>query len=65
MIYDYIIKEKKEILLILNKIDLAPPSVVLAWMHHFKERYPQLHIILFTSFPGYNLYGQSENKAGK
>jgi len=41
----------KPLLLVLNKIDLAPASVVTAWKHYFMERFPELHIVLFTSFP--------------
>uniref|UniRef100_T1IJQ9 Guanine nucleotide-binding protein-like 1 n=1 Tax=Strigamia maritima TaxID=126957 RepID=T1IJQ9_STRMM len=52
-IYNHVTKElNREVILVLNKIDLVPPSVVVAWQHYFKKHYPQLYIISFTSFPG-------------
>ena len=41
----------KPLILVLNKIDLAPPSLVTAWRHYFKEKYPELPVVMFTSFP--------------
>lgn len=46
---------KKDMILVLNKVDLAPAPLVLAWQHYFKEKYPELHVLLFTSCPDYNL----------
>nr|CAD7437484.1 unnamed protein product [Timema bartmani] len=54
----------KAIILVLNKVDLAPPPLVVAWRHYFKENYPELHILTFTSYPSYNLRGNQSNKAG-
>lgn len=52
-LYHYITTElKKDAVLILNKIDLVPPSLVVAWDHYFKEKFPALRVICFTSFPG-------------
>lgn len=39
------------LVLILNKVDLAPPALVVAWKHYFHQHFPQLHVVLFTSFP--------------
>ncbi|ALC40320.1 ns4 [Drosophila busckii] len=50
-LYDYIInKLKKHAIVIFNKVDLVTPEAVIAWRHYFKERYPQLPIVLFASF---------------
>ncbi len=38
-------------ILVLNKIDLAPPALVVAWKNYFKQKYPEVHIVMFTSFP--------------
>lgn len=38
-------------ILVLNKIDLAPPALVVAWKHYFQKNYPDIHVICFTSFP--------------
>ncbi|XP_067830104.1 guanine nucleotide-binding protein-like 1 [Heptranchias perlo] len=51
-LYDYVTREmKKSIILVLNKIDLAPPSLVAAWKHYFQQKFPQLHVLCFTSYP--------------
>lgn len=39
----------KDVILILNKIDLVATSLVVAWKHYFESKYPNLHIILFSS----------------
>ncbi|PSN34890.1 Guanine nucleotide-binding protein-like 1 [Blattella germanica] len=53
-----------DMILVLNKIDLAPAPLVVAWKNYFQEKYPALHILTFTSYPSYNLRGSHENKAG-
>lgn len=64
-LYEYVIKDlKKDMILVLNKIDLAPPSLVVAWKHYFAEKYPDLRIVMFTTLPGYNLIGKQSDKAG-
>ena len=51
-LYNYVTKEmKKHLILVLNKVDLAPPSLVAAWKEYFKQKFPKLHIVCFTSFP--------------
>ena len=51
-LYDYVTRElQKSIILVLNKIDLAPPALVVAWKHYFHSKFPQVHIVCFTSFP--------------
>ncbi|XP_014216237.1 guanine nucleotide-binding protein-like 1 [Copidosoma floridanum] len=52
----------KDMILILNKIDLAPAALVVAWQEYFKTKYPKLHILQFTSFPTYNLRENIENE---
>lgn len=48
--YDYCTKElKKDVILVLNKIDLVPSSVVIAWKTYFENKFPNLHILLFSS----------------
>ncbi|XP_021940406.1 guanine nucleotide-binding protein-like 1 isoform X2 [Zootermopsis nevadensis] len=64
-VYNYVTEIlHKDMILVLNKIDLAPAPVVVAWKYYFKEKYPALHILTFTSFTVYNLRGNQENKAG-
>ncbi|XP_060127200.1 guanine nucleotide-binding protein-like 1 [Zootoca vivipara] len=51
-LYDFVTKQmKRNLILVLNKIDLAPPSLVVAWKHYFKSRFPEIHVICFTSYP--------------
>jgi len=52
---------KKKMILVINKVDLVPPPVVAAWVEYFKKRYPQLHVLMFTSFPEYNLQEKHGN----
>ncbi|XP_052003214.1 guanine nucleotide-binding protein-like 1 [Xyrauchen texanus] len=51
--YHYITVElKKHIILVLNKIDLCPAPLVLAWKHYLTKQFPYLHCVCFTSHPG-------------
>ena len=40
---------KKDVILVLNKIDLVDTSVVIAWKKYFQSKFPNLHILLFSS----------------
>lgn len=40
---------KKDVILVLNKIDLVQTSTVIAWKHYFLKHFPNLHILLFSS----------------
>ena len=42
-------KLDKDVILVLNKIDLVPTSVVIAWKNYFKQMFPKLHVLLFSS----------------
>ncbi|CAM5105107.1 unnamed protein product [Natator depressus] len=51
-LYDFVTKEmRKNLILVLNKIDLAPPGLVVAWKYYFQTCFPQVHIVCFTSYP--------------
>ena len=51
-LYDYVTKEmKKKIILVVNKVDLAPESLVTAWKDYFREKFPEIQVVCFTSFP--------------
>ncbi|KAM4641107.1 guanine nucleotide-binding protein-like 1 [Discoglossus pictus] len=50
--YEYVTQDLgKSLVLVLNKTDLAPPSLVAAWKHYFQTKFPQVHVIYFTSYP--------------
>ncbi|XP_015121472.1 guanine nucleotide-binding protein-like 1 [Diachasma alloeum] len=64
-LYNYVTNDlKKDMILVLNKIDLASPALVLAWREYFQLHYPTVHILFFTSFPKYNLRGNQEDGEG-
>ncbi|XP_053622721.1 guanine nucleotide-binding protein-like 1 [Plodia interpunctella] len=64
-LYEYVVKEqKKDMILVLNKIDLVPAAAVCAWRQHFTRSCPALRVLCFTSCPGYNLRGATNDKAG-
>ncbi|KAK1116981.1 hypothetical protein K0M31_017031 [Melipona bicolor] len=64
-LYEYITNElKKDMILVLNKVDLVPPSLVIAWKEYFHIMYPKLHILMFTSYPTYNLRGNISETEG-
>ncbi|CAB3375782.1 Hypothetical predicted protein [Cloeon dipterum] len=64
-LYEFVIKTlKKDMILVLNKIDLAPAPLVLAWKHYFKNAYPELQVLTFTAYPGYNLRDPSDKEGG-
>lgn len=55
---------QKDMIIVLNKVDLVPAPVVLAWKKYFESKYKSLQVVLFTSCPSYNLRGNQENKTG-
>ncbi|XP_065221242.1 guanine nucleotide-binding protein-like 1 [Planococcus citri] len=62
-LYKFVVEDlKKEMILVLNKIDLAPAELVVAWKYYFLSKFPSIHILTFTSVPGYNLHGNVESK---
>uniref|UniRef100_A0A8C3UIV2 Guanine nucleotide-binding protein-like 1 n=1 Tax=Catharus ustulatus TaxID=91951 RepID=A0A8C3UIV2_CATUS len=42
----------KGLILILNKVDLTPPSVAVAWCHLLRGHFGVTHVVPFTSTPG-------------
>ncbi|XP_067944024.1 guanine nucleotide-binding protein-like 1 [Watersipora subatra] len=41
----------KEVIVILNKCDIVPPSVAIAWKNYLLEEFPKLKVVIFTSYP--------------
>ena len=54
-LYSYVISLKKHFMVVLNKVDLIPAGLALAWKDYFQRRFPDIHITFFTSCPTYNL----------
>lgn len=63
-LYDYIVAQGKTLILVLNKIDLIPPSLSAAWKDYFTSKFPQLKVVFFTSFPAYSMVAKTANKTG-
>ncbi|XP_047039847.1 guanine nucleotide-binding protein-like 1 [Helicoverpa zea] len=63
-LYSYIQEQNKHMILVLNKIDLVPPSVAAAWKQYLTETCPALTVLYFTSCVAYNLTGNTADKAG-
>ncbi|KAG7196906.1 hypothetical protein KM043_000180 [Ampulex compressa] len=64
-LYDHVTNElRKDMIVILNKIDLAPPPLVVAWKSYFCNAYPKLRVLMFTSYPLYNLHGNTDTNTG-
>jgi hypothetical protein len=54
-LYSHVVEDlRKKLVLVLNKVDLVPPEVAVAWRHYFVSKFPQLHVICFTCFPSYH-----------
>ncbi|CAG6015023.1 guanine nucleotide-binding protein-like 1 [Menidia menidia] len=52
-LYHYITGDlQKQVILVLNKADLCPPPLVIAWKHYMTSQFPHLQIVCFTSHPG-------------
>lgn len=52
-LYHYITGDlQKQVVLVLNKADLCPPPLVIAWKHYMTSQFPHLQIVCFTSHPG-------------
>ncbi|XP_053182404.1 guanine nucleotide-binding protein-like 1 [Scomber japonicus] len=52
-IYHYITGDlQKQMILVLNKVDLCPPPLVIAWKHYMTSQFPHLQIVCFTSHRG-------------
>lgn len=52
-LYNYIVNDlHKIVIIVLNKVDLVPASLVIAWQSYLKSQYPEVHIIPFASYAG-------------
>lgn len=61
-LYFYVTEElDKGMVLALNKCDLVPADVLLAWKRHFEMRYTGLAVAMFSSFPDSKLAAGEQN----
>jgi ribosome biogenesis GTPase A len=64
-LFDHIVNDLgKRMIMVMNKIDLVPAELVLAWKKYFEAKYVGLQVLLFTSYPSYNLRGTQESNTG-
>ncbi|XP_046336310.2 guanine nucleotide-binding protein-like 1 isoform X1 [Haliotis rufescens] len=50
-LYDHVTRDlNKPMILVLNKVDLAPLGLVVAWKDYFHKHFPKLRIVFFTSY---------------
>ncbi|XP_063372101.1 guanine nucleotide-binding protein-like 1 [Cydia amplana] len=63
-LYKHVMDQQKDMILVLNKVDLVPAAAVIAWKKYLTETCPGLRVVYFTSCPGYNLNGATSDKAG-
>ncbi|ESP04813.1 hypothetical protein LOTGIDRAFT_184785 [Lottia gigantea] len=60
-LYHHITEElNKSLILVLNKIDLAPPSLVIAWREYLMQKFPKLHVVCFSSFQKFDIAGNDQ-----
>jgi len=57
-LYRYVTKTLgKHLILVLNKVDLIPAALALAWKDYFVSKFPNLEVVYFSSCPSYNVVG--------
>ena len=65
-LYNYVVKEmKKDMILVLNKVDLVDSALVLAWTHYLKKQFPELNIVPFASYAGMKYNVRNKKRIGK
>ena len=57
-------KDQKHMILILNKVDLIPAGLALAWKEYFEKKFENLSVAFFSSCPAYNLRVSLSTKTG-
>lgn len=65
-LYKHCQENDKDMILVLNKIDLVPTAQVVAWKTYFEEKFPDLHVLLFSSSKQIKFRrGKQQAKLGK
>ena len=65
-LYNYVNQhaDGKHMVLILNKVDLVPAGLALAWKDYFENKFSNLKVAFFSSCPAYNLRVSLSTKTG-
>lgn len=65
-LYHHVVNELgKEMILVLNKIDLVEVDLVIAWEEYLKKLFPRLNILAFASYAGMKVRSSSGKRVGK
>ncbi|XP_064458234.1 guanine nucleotide-binding protein-like 1 [Ornithodoros turicata] len=56
---------QKQVILVLNKIDLVPDQLTCAWMDFFQKQFPGLRVLPFASYAGMKVKGKRGKRQGK
>lgn len=51
-LYQHLVEREREVVLVLNKCDLVPGGLVMAWQRYFQTHYPKLTQLPFSSLVG-------------
>jgi ribosome biogenesis GTPase A len=61
----FVFAGEKKLILVINKVDLIPADLALAWKDYFEKKFPNLSVVFFSSCPSYNLSsGLTTTKSG-
>ena len=62
-LYTYVTKElNKQFIIVLNKSDLIPASLVVGWIEYFKSKYPGIYVTPFASYAGMKMKDSGKHK---
>ncbi len=57
-----VVDSRRDMVLVLNKVDLIPAALALAWKDKLEKSFPGLSVAFFSSCPNYNLRGALGNE---
>lgn len=65
-LYKYVTETlQKPLIMVLNKVDMVPRTVIDQWITYFAKAYPKLHVIPFTSYPRDTVTNDAHNPLKK
>ena len=65
-LYHYVVDELgKDMILVVNKVDLIDSAIIVSWKEYFSQRFPKLNILEFASYAGMRIRSSSGKRVGK
>lgn len=61
-LYAYAKELGKDFIIVLNKSDLIPAPLVVAWIEYFRVKYPDIHVTPFASYAGMKMKESGKHK---